>query len=82
LNESIKDSIKEDTRYIEQMAPYIGSLPMNQIYRGFDANNKATPLEQFILDRSKEKVSARTINQVGAPMTLVMKLAFFFPSKY
>ena len=74
MNESIKDSIKEDTRYIEQMAPYIGSLPMNQIYRGFDANNKATPLEQFILDRSKEKVSARTINQVGAPMTLVMKL--------
>ena len=31
LNESIKDSIKEDARYIEQMGLYIGSLPMNPL---------------------------------------------------
>ena len=62
LNESTKVSIKEDARYIEQLAPYIGVLPMNQIYRGFCEHNKPTPLERFILDRAKDKVSARTIN--------------------
>ena len=62
LNESIKVSIKEDARYIEQMAPYIGEQPMNNIYRGYDGRNDPTPLEQFILDRAKDKVSARTIN--------------------
>ena len=62
LNESIKVSIKEDARYIEQMAPYIGEQPMNNIYRGYDGQNDPTSLEQFILDRSKDKVSARTIN--------------------
>jgi hypothetical protein len=62
LNESTKVSIKEDARYIEQMASYIGSLPMNKIYRGYDGRNDPTPLEQFILDRAKNKVSARTIN--------------------
>ena len=75
MNESIKDSIKEDARYIEQMAPYIGLLPMNHIYRGFDANNKATPLEQFILDRSKEKVSARTINYALSVLNTIGKRA-------
>jgi integrase len=62
LNESTKVSIKEDARYIEQMAPYIGALPMSEIYRGYDEHNKPTSLEQFILDRAKDKVSARTIN--------------------
>ena len=62
LNESTKVSIKEDARYIEQMAPYIGEQPMNNIYRGYDGRNDPTPLEQFILDRAKNKVSARTIN--------------------
>ena len=75
LNESIKDSIKEDARYIEQMGLYIGSLPMNQIYRGFDKNNKATPLEQFILARSKEKVSARTINYALSVLNTIGKRA-------
>ena len=62
LNESTKISIKEDARYIAQMAPYIGNLSMNMIYRGNDERNRPTPLEQFILDRAKSKVSARTIN--------------------
>jgi integrase len=71
LNESIKVTIKEDARYIEQMASYIGSLPMNEVYRGFDENNKATPLEQFILDRSKDKVSARTINYALGVLNII-----------
>jgi len=62
LHESTKVSIKEDARYIEQMAPYIGEQPMNKIYRGYDGQNDPTQLEQFILDRAKNKVSARTIN--------------------
>lgn len=62
LNEANKVSIKEDARYIEQMAPYIGEQPMNKIYRGYDGRTVPTPLEQFILDRAKNKVSARTIN--------------------
>ena len=71
LNESIKVTIKEDARYIEQMASYIGSLPMNEVYRGFDENNKATPLEQFILDRSKKKISARTINYALGVLNII-----------
>ena len=45
LNESNKVSIKEDARYIEQMASYIGSLPMSEIFRGFVVDKKPTPLE-------------------------------------
>ena len=71
LNESTKVTIKEDARYIEQMASYIGSLPMNEVYRGFDENNKATPLEQFILGRSKDKVSARTINYALGVLNII-----------
>ena len=62
LNESIKASIKEDARYIKEMAPYIGSLPMIEIYRGYDDRNGPTPLERYIIDKAKTKVSARTIN--------------------
>ena len=61
LNESTKVSIKEDARYIEQMTSYIGSLPMNEIFRGFVTDKKPTSLQQFILDRAKDKVSTRTI---------------------
>ena len=44
------------------MAPYIGVLPMSQICRGYGEHDKPTPLERFILDRAKDKVTARTIN--------------------
>ena len=71
LNESIKVSIKEDARYIEQMAPYIGEQPMNKIYRGYDGQNDPTPLEQFILDRAKDKVSARTINYALTVLNII-----------
>ena len=71
LKEATKSTIKEDARYIEQMAPYIGRLPMNEIYRGFDANNRPTPLEQFILDRSKDNVSARTINYALGVLNII-----------
>ena len=75
LNESTKASIKEDARYIEQMAPYIGTLPVNEIYRGYDADNKPTPLEQFILDRAKDKVSARTINYALSILNIICNKA-------
>ena len=71
LNESTKVSIKEDARYIEQMAPYIGALPMSEIYRGYDEHNKPTSLEQFILDRAKDKVSARTINYALVVLNII-----------
>ena len=71
LNESVKVSINEDARYIEQMAPYIGNLPMNEIYRGFDADKKPTPLENFIIDRAKDKVSARTINYALTVLNII-----------
>jgi integrase len=71
LNESTKVSIKEDARYIEQMAPYIGVLPMNQIYRDYGERDKPTPLEQFILDRAKDKVSARTINYALSILNII-----------
>jgi integrase len=71
LNESAKASIKEDARYIEQMAPYVGSLPMNKIYRGFDEHNNPTPLEQFILDRAKDKITARTINYALTVLNII-----------
>ena len=71
LNESTKVSIKEDARYIEQLAPYIGVLPMNQIYRGYGEHNKPTPLEQFILDRAKDKVTARTINYALTVLNII-----------
>ena len=48
LNESVKASIKEDARYIKEMAPYIGSLPMKEIYRGYDERNGPTPLEELV----------------------------------
>ena len=71
LHESNKVSIKEDARYIEQMAPYIGEQPMNKIYRGYDGQNDPTPLEQFILDRAKDKVSARTINYALTVLNII-----------
>ena len=71
LNESTKVSINEDARYIEQMAPYIGKLPMNEVYRGFDADNKPTPLEKFIIDRAGDKVSARTINYALTVLNII-----------
>ncbi len=71
LNESTKDTIGEDARYIEQMAPYIGKLSMNEIFRGFDEHNRANPLEQFILDRAKSKVSARTINYALGVLNII-----------
>ncbi len=71
LHESTKVSIKEDARYIEQMAPYIGEQPMNKIYRGYDGQNDPTPLEQFILDRAKNKVSARTINYALVVLNII-----------
>ena len=71
LNESTKVSIKEDARYIEQLAPYIGVSPMNQIYRGYGEHNKPTPLEQFILDRAKDKVTARTINYALTVLNII-----------
>ena len=71
LNESTKVSIKEDARYIEQMAPYIGALPMNKIYRGYDERNRPTRLEQFILDRAKDKVTARTINYALTVLNII-----------
>lgn len=71
LNESIKASIKEDARCIEQMAPYIGALPMDGIYRGYDEQNKPTPLQRFILDRAKDKVSARTINYALSILNII-----------
>jgi integrase len=71
LNESTKVSIKEDARYIEQMAPYIGVLPMNQIYRGYGEHNKPTPLERFVLDRAKDRVSARTINYALSILNII-----------
>ena len=71
LNESTKVSIKEDARYIEQMISYIGSLPMHEIFRGFVADKKPTPLEQFILDRAKDKVSTRTINYALSVLNII-----------
>jgi integrase len=71
LNESTKVSIKEDARYIEQLAPYIGVSPMNQIYRGYGEHNKPTPLERFILDRAKDKVTARTINYALTVLNII-----------
>ena len=71
LNESTKVSIKEDARYIEQMAPYIGALPMDQIYRGNGEHNKPTPLEQYVLDRAKDKVTARTINYALTVLNII-----------
>ncbi len=71
LNESTKATIKEDARYIEQMAPYIGKLSMNEIYRGYDEANKAGPLEKFILDRAKDKVTARTINYALTVLNII-----------
>jgi integrase len=53
------------------MAPYIGEQPMNNIYRGYDGQNDPTPLEQFILDRSKDKVSARTINYALTVLNII-----------
>jgi integrase len=71
LNESTKVSIKEDARYIEQMAPYIGVLPMDQIYRGYGEHDKPTPLERFILDRAKDEVTARTINYALTVLNII-----------
>jgi integrase len=71
LNESTKSTIKEDARYIEQMAPYIGAIPMNKIYRGFDERDKPTSLEKFILDKAKDKVSARTINYALGVLNII-----------
>ena len=71
LNESTKASIKEDARYIEQMASYIGAIPMSKIYRGYDERDKPTSLEQFILDRAKDKVTARTINYALTVLNII-----------
>ena len=71
LNESTKVSIKEDARYIEQMAPYIGTLPMNEIFRGYGEHDKPTPLEKYVLDRAKDKISARTINYALTVLNII-----------
>lgn len=54
LAESTKATILEDARYIEEMMPYIGTIPFNNIYRGMDAEGTPTPLERYVLDRVKE----------------------------
>ena len=44
---------------------------MSEIFRGFVVDKKPTPLEQFILDRAKDKVSARTINYALTVLNII-----------
>jgi hypothetical protein len=44
---------------------------MNQIYRGYGEHNKPTPLERFVLDRAKDRVSARTINYALSILNII-----------
>lgn len=54
IEESAKKSIETDIIHIKSLIPYIGQLPMNQVYRGKDGKGKPTRLEQYIIDRAKE----------------------------
>ncbi len=75
LNESDKASIKEDARHIRDLAPFVGELPMTEIYRGRDEQGEPTPLERFIRERAKQSVSKRTVNYALQVLNIVGNLA-------
>lgn len=53
LAEAAHKSIHEDARYIEQLMHYIGDIPFNRIWRGYNEKNQPTPLERYVLARAQ-----------------------------
>ncbi len=60
--QAFKKSIDTDQVNIEILRPHIGNLTFDKIYRGYDERENPTALEKFIIRRSKEGLSLRTIN--------------------
>jgi integrase len=73
--EATKSSLVTDICHIRQLLPYIGDLPMNEVYRGRDQNGKLTPLEQFIHDRSEKGLAVRTLNGALETINIIGNLA-------
>jgi len=81
LQEARHKTIKEDARCIKDLAVYIGNIPMDQVYRGYEEDESPTPLQQFVLDcaqsgsRMKKPLSARSINYSLGVLNTIGKLA-------
>jgi len=81
LQEARHKTVREDARCIKDLAVYIGNIPMDQVYRGYEEDESPTPLQQFVLDcaqsgsRMNKPLSARSINYSLGVLNTIGKLA-------